>query len=79
MKFTEVKELPRARRKTNIRVRLDEFMSMGIKFAKLEYDAGEYKLPKYACGAFNISAKTGGYPIDVKMINGEVYLIRKDM
>ena len=78
MKFVKVKELPK-RRKNSILIFLDEFMTSNIKFAKVEFSEKDYKTPSSCQSAFSKAIKAGGFPIIVKSINKEVYLIRTDM
>ena len=56
-----------------------EFMSMNIKIARVDFDEHDYKNTKSACGSFSRAIKDGGFPISVKMIDKELYLIRKDI
>lgn len=78
MKFIEVKELPKRKVRTDLRQKLDEFMAMNIKIAKVEME-NRYSSIRVAQGTIHTSAKHGGYPITVRTIDGEIYLIRKDI
>lgn len=80
MKFVEVKELPKNNKRTyrgELRDRLDEFMKMNLKVAKLE-DHG-YKSNSIAYRSFHKGVQRWVFPIDVVMRNGEVYLVRRDL
>lgn len=80
MFYTKIEKLPNGkRRRSNLRVFFDEFMSENIKIAKLNFDDGTYCSAKSAQNTLTQSAKRRGYPIDVEIINGEVYLIRRDI
>lgn len=81
MKFVEVKEIPRTGRASRgiLEERLEAFMKMGIKNAKLVYDADEYTSPTSCRVAFARACRRYGFPVDAKMVYGEVYLIRRDM
>lgn len=83
MKFIEVAELPESNpnkknRRGVTRDKLDEFMSMNIKMAKVVSD-GAYVNNISCYNTMSKAAKNGCYPISVKMRNGEVYLIRRDI
>ena len=81
MNFVEVKEIPyttRAR-KGFMEERLEQFMHMHVKYVKVTYSAIEYSCPTSCRMSFANAAKRYNFPVDTKMINGEVYLIRRDM
>lgn len=80
MFYTKVDELPEKKKtKKKLRVFLDEFMSENIKMAKVHVKEDDYKHPRYAYTSLLESARNGGYPIDVVMVNGETFLVRRDM
>jgi hypothetical protein len=81
MKFVEVKEIPSTGRANRgvLEERLEAFMALGIKYAKVVYDADDYTSPTSCRVAFARACRRYGFPVDAKMINGEVYLIRRDM
>lgn len=79
MKFVEVKEVPRMGYKRNeLRTRLEEFMRMQTKTVKVVWE-GTYKNATYAQMNIYRAAKSGVFPIDVRRIKDEVFLIRRDM
>ena len=79
MKFVEVKEAPKMGYKRNeLQARLNEFMRMRTKTVKVIWE-GTYKSAQGAQCNISRAAKVGGFPIDVRRIKGEVYLIRRDM
>lgn len=80
MRFIEVKGfVPRQKKWGRLRVELETFMSMNIKTAKVDYAECEYKksITCYKC-LWN-AARRYAMPIRVAMIDGEIYLIRRDM
>ena len=81
MKFVEVKEIPTTRRNFQCKFeeRLGRFMDRNIKYAKVVYDMDEYTSSTGCALAFKRACLWYGFPIDVKQINGEVYLIRRDI
>lgn len=54
---------------------LEEFLSMHTKAVKLDV-GDEWKDPKSAYGSLSKAAKRFGYPVQVRLVRGEVYLIR---
>lgn len=79
MKFVQVEALPGKKEKSVLRNTWEEFMRMNVKTVKVELEAGEYASPTVARGVFAVSIKRFGYPIDVRLRDGEIYLIRRDM
>lgn len=81
MKFTEVKELPERTITTYKRPQyvFEEFLRLNIKIAKVEFNKNEYSSTQSAFANCKMYAKRDGYPIDVRMRNGELYFIRRDM
>lgn len=83
MKFVEVTKLPETRpnkknRRGVTRDKLDEFMSMNVKVAKVVYD-NAYVNSISCYNTLLQTAKRCVIPVTVKMRNGEVYLIRRDI
>lgn len=83
MKFVEVAELPKTNpnkknRRGVTRDRLDHFMTLNVKMAKV-IPNGEYTNNISCYNTLLQSSRAGSYPISVKMRNGEVYLIRRDI
>ena len=79
MKFVQVEMVPGKGENHKLNAAWKEFMSMNVKIAKAELDVGEYASPTVARGVWAISIKRFGYPIDLKLRNGEIYLVRRDM
>lgn len=79
MKFVQVEMIPGRNEKHKLKHAWEEFMSMNVKIAKAELDIGEYSSPTVARSVWTISIKKYGYPIDVRMRKGEIYLIRRDI
>ena len=83
MYFVEVEELPkkatRTGKKGELKTRLDQFMDMRVKIAKLILDDCDYICPVSAYASYADACEYWAFPIDVKMRNGEVYLVRTDM
>lgn len=84
MKFVEVKEVPAKadtvkRKKGELKLYLDRFMTRDIKIAKVEFSPEEYTAMIGAYNALRRACQRHVFPIDVIMRNGEVYLIRRDL
>lgn len=80
MKFKQVEAIPgKCSEKRTLRNNWEEFMRMNVKMVKVELAPDEYKSPTVARGVFAVSIKRYGYPIDARLRNGEIYLIRRDM
>ena len=80
MTFVKVDgELPNKRRRGWILSLLEEFMNMNVKTVKVEFREGEYASAGSCQSSFYRSAKRGCFPVDVRIHNGEVYLVRRDM
>ena len=78
MIFTPVKELPKPRKRTRCNrsaERLHEFLSMNVKYARMDVGKLEYSHSYSAYTSMRNMVKFYSLPIDVKMLNGEVYLI----
>lgn len=54
-------------------------MTMNMKIARVSWDEMEYTGPISCYNAFRLATKRHVYPIDVRMRNGEIYLVRRDM
>ena len=67
------------KKKKKLRVFLDGFMRMGVKSAKVEFNDQDYVNSKSAYTSLYKAIKRGGYPIDIHMIDYEVWLERRDM
>ena len=80
MKFVKVDKVP-MRNQANHRLRdyFEEFMSANIKIAKVELNDGEYSNPSVARSVLGNSIKRHGFPIDIKLRSGEIYLVRRDI
>ena len=70
MTFVKVDNLPGRRNKKDLRGFLKEFITADIKVAKINLNC---------YNALGTSIKRGGFPIKVRMRNGELYLIRTDL
>ena len=79
MKFVKVDKVPKPTRKKRLQLFLDEFMDANIKTAEVVWDKGDYKHVMSARSNIGRAAKLSGHPIDIKQINGRIYLIRRDM
>lgn len=79
MKFVEVKEMPRKLYNENLQMRLKELMKMNVKIVKVDFNEREYKNTETCRAAFNKAVHRGAFPIDVKTVNKEIYLVRRDM
>lgn len=79
MTFTEVKELPRTRKRKRLKYIFEDFMSLRVKIAKVDFDEHDYKDIKNAYKTLYHSCKIYGFPINVRFINDEVYFERRDM
>lgn len=83
MKFVKVESLPESNMRYTpmykVEARIREFMNMNIKIARVEYKEDEYKNVKTAYQGFKKACKRYAAPVDVRTINKELYLIRRDM
>ena len=81
MKFTPVDKLPERKRGCYNKCSdiLTEFMNLDRKYAKLEFSACEYTCVAAAKASLSQHIHNNGLPIIVKIVNGELYLIRKDL
>lgn len=58
---------------------LEEFMNMNVEAAEVSFIANEYKSTNSCYSSLYKSIKRFGYPIQVVVRDGKLYLIRKDM
>lgn len=87
MKLIPIKELPmknkpvrRGRAKSkDIFGMLEEFMETGAKYAKVEYTNAEYASRPSAQASLCRATLDYRYPLYVRSINGDVYIIRTDI
>lgn len=77
MKFVKVDEIPNRAPTRNMDAYLKEFMRMNIKTARVD-DHG-YKNSRVAANCIGAACKRHVFPIDVRLSNGEVYLVRRDI
>lgn len=79
MKITKVDALPRKRScRKDLQGALEEFMNSNAKIVKVEYAEGEYANPISCYGSLHKAIRHSGYAIQVRMINKEIYLIKKN-
>lgn len=70
-----IPEIPSTRNnKHDLYELLDSFAQSGIRYAKVDYDNGEYTSRYYARVAIHKCIKTNKFPIVVRMRNGSLYL-----
>jgi hypothetical protein len=82
MRFTPVEDIPEQAQKCsnqNIGDKLREFVNMNVKKAKMNIDDMAYSHPYSAYTAIRSSISYFGLPINVRFINGDIYLVRTDM
>ena len=79
MKFVEVKELPGRTIKKDLVAYVEEFMSMNVKIAKVDFNDREYRSARSAYSSFHKTSHRLGYPISIRMISNELFLVRNDM
>lgn len=81
MTFVEVKELPKRKRNEyhNLHHTLDSFMKMNFKMAEVLFSSADWVTSNGAYSAFRQGIKIHGLPIDVRSINGRLFLIRRDL
>ena len=84
MRFVEVTEIPEkvergGRRKGEMLHRLRKFMATNVKYAKVEFTADDYVSPVSCYQSCRSAVKRHVLPFDVKIRNGDVYLIRRDI
>lgn len=84
MYFVEVREIPSEtykpkREKGYLKAKLNKFMGMHVKYAKVVFTVYDYIGPVSCYNSYRSAVKRYVFPIDVKMRNGEIYLIRRDI
>lgn len=83
MQFVEVTEIPKKSKSKHkkgwMKAWMDKFMNRGIKMAKVVYDENDYNGPLSCYNAYRAAVIRHVYPVDVKLRDGEVYLIRRDI
>lgn len=84
MDFIEVKEVPESLRKKPgkkglLKAKLDKFMAMNIKNAKVVWSEHDYSNSMSCYNAFACAVRRHVLPIDVRVRNGEIYLMRRDL
>lgn len=79
MKFVEVKEVPGRTIKKNLYGYLNEFMTMDIKVAKVEFNKMEYKTVISAYLCIYRAVQKSRLPLRVMKRNDEIFLVRNDM
>ena len=83
MKFVKVDKLPEQSHvytpTYRVEARITEFMNMNIKIARVDYNESDYRSIKTAYSGFKNACKRYVAPIDVKVVNNELYLIRRDI
>lgn len=77
MKFVKVNEIPNRAPAHDMLAYLKEFMHMNVKTVRVD-DHG-YKSARTAANCIGSAVKRHVFPIDVRLSDGEVYLIRRDM
>lgn len=63
-------------RATKLQSVLEEFANSNQAAVHLIFDEGEYKNVKSAHSSFRVAIKRMNYPIAVRTLNGELYLIK---
>lgn len=58
---------------------LNGFVRSGIKVAKLDLDPDDYASPQVARSVLSVACKRWAVPVEVKIRDGQVYLVRTDM
>lgn len=82
MTFTQVKKFPTKRGALGSEIvqgYFKEFMKLGIKAAKIAYDADEYSNFHSAYNCLHYAARKWEFPVRVSACKGEIYFIRTDM
>jgi hypothetical protein len=84
MRFVEVTEIPAkvergGRKKGEMIYRLRKFMDSDVKIVKIEFTLEDYIGPASCYQSYRQAIKRHVLPIDVKIRNGDVYLIRRDI
>lgn len=80
MRFTEVKEVPKIRRRNGLLVKeLEEFVNMGVKNVKVTFKPDEYKNLNSCQATLRKTIKREHLPIRVMSRGEDFYLVRTDM
>lgn len=67
-------------RKCKFEALFEEFMKMNVKIAEASFDEkDEYKTLNSAYGSLHKAARRWSKPINVRMYNKKIYLVRTDM
>ena len=59
--------------------RFSSHIALNVKVARVDLDPDDYKSANVARNVLAVAAKRHAVPVKVKMSNGEVYFVRKDM
>lgn len=78
MRFTKVENYE-LRPKTKLDIELNEFMNLETKIAICNFEEGRYKTIYSAYSTWYKAIKHWGYPIQINMRQGKIYLTRTDM
>ena len=81
MTLTPVEKLPKTNRTSYKKCAdiIKEFMKMNVTYAKFEFTENEYTSAFAAITSLRYYVRNHTVPVIVKIINGELYLIRKDL
>lgn len=74
----EIEECRRCQNK-NLEQEFEKFMSMNVKTAKVIFTEEEYSCSNAVAVVLRRGVKTHRLPIHVLVVNGNVYLVRRDM
>ena len=82
--FSEVKNVPKKMatgksKGQHLQVLMEEFMTEGIKIAKVNIPEGHYSSMMVRYGTIKAGAKKSENPIKVMKRGDEIYLVRTDM
>lgn len=73
------KEIVEKRRPKRLKPYFEEFMSLNVKCAEVFFDDKDYKSPQVCSMVLGVAAKRHQFPIAVRRIGDQVFLIRKDI
>ena len=82
MTFVPVDKLPERNPKLSYKRRADilkEFLKTNVKYARVDFSMLEYSCAKDVRSAMSQAIKTWRLPVEVKLINNEVYLINLEL
>lgn len=82
MRLTKCENVEFRRRgsKCKLEALFEEFMKMNVKIAEASFDEkDEYKSANSAYTTLHRATKRWSKPIEVRRVNGKVYLVRTDM